>query len=116
MLEYLENYLITGVIGLVVGFLLARRYYQNLVKNASIGKIIEYSLINNNLNDLETEVQKLNHCIQTLKGIGELLGEQISTVHDIEKTYDDTLASNQTKPIPPTEDLTLLESTSNDET
>ena len=91
MLENIELYLTVGFFGALIGIFIARRYFRRTILDATLGKIIEVSLIEKDIKNLESQIQILNNTIISLKEIGESLEEQVRNSQDIERSYSDKL-------------------------
>ena len=79
--------MVVGFFGFLIGFYITRLYYQRTVRDASLGKIIEVSLIEKKINELEAQISILNNTVSSLKEIGESLEEQVRNSYDIEKSF-----------------------------
>lgn len=97
MLDFQESYLIVGVLGIIIGIFATHRYYRNTVRNASLGKIIEVSLIEKKINDLESEINILNETVERLREIGEALEEEVKHSKDIETFYKEQFTTKEIK-------------------
>lgn len=85
-MEIFEPLVIAGFFCFIIGAYLTRLYYQRTVRDVSLGKIIEVSLIDTKIKELESQIKVLNNTILNLKEIGEALEEQVINSQDIEKS------------------------------
>jgi hypothetical protein len=97
MLDFLESYLIAGMLGLSIGIFATHRYYRKTVRNASLGKIIEVSLIEKKISELESEINILNETVERLREIGEALEEEVKHSKDIEMFYREKFNTKELK-------------------
>jgi len=97
MLDSLEYYLIAGILGVIIGILVTHRYYRTRVRNASLGKIIEVSLIDKKIGELESEINVLIETVDSLREIGEALEEEVKHSKDIEMFYTEKFAIKEMK-------------------
>jgi hypothetical protein len=84
VLEVIENLLLSGIIGFVIGIVAARVYFKTRLQMKNIGQLIEYAMIEKNIRQLEILTTSLNRLIVDLKESSEELGEQIKMANDIE--------------------------------
>ncbi len=78
-----ENYLVTLVIGVIMG-VVATRYFYEKTKNYSIGKTIEGALISGSIGDLIEYTRDLELLLDKMRNESETLLDQIKRCGDIE--------------------------------
>lgn len=87
LIEVLETHLLIGALGIVIGYLATRFYYNRQLRNLDISKVIEFSLITKNLGELTELSDKLNNILTSLKESGKELENQLYLARDIEYSY-----------------------------
>ena len=85
MLELLEDYIVVLIIGVIIGALATRLYYEK-TKNYTVGKIIESAMIKGNINELINQCKDLQQILIKMNMNSEELYEQIRKSGDIEST------------------------------
>jgi hypothetical protein len=91
VIEVLETHVLIGTIGFVLGFIATRIYYKRIVRNVALGQVIDYSMIHNNVQQIESLSFKLNSTISDLKIHSDDLLEQMQDFQDIEKNHQQGL-------------------------
>jgi hypothetical protein len=76
-----------GSAGLILGVFLTRLYYQRLVRNVTLGQVIEYSIIQNNIQEIDRLSEILNSTLSDMRIQAESLRERILESQDIEKEH-----------------------------
>jgi len=84
VLEVIENYLLSGITGFVIGIIATRIYFKTRLQMKNIGQLIEYAMIEKNIRQLEILTRSLNRLLDDLKESSEELSEQIKMANDIE--------------------------------
>jgi len=85
MLEgVLENYIVVFSIGIIIGVLIARYYYERTT-NYSLGKIIEGVMISESVQDLHEYGKELDSLLIKMRSESDNLLDQIKRCRDIEK-------------------------------
>ena len=89
--EVLQNLFLNIFIGIVLGFILTRYYYEK-TRNFALGKTIEGILISRNIEELIYLSEDLNGIIEKLRLESDGLLEQIKKSRNIETySYDDEI-------------------------
>ena len=86
VVEVYETHILIGSVSLLLGFIIARFYYKRIVRNVALGQVIDFSMIQNNVQNIEGLSSKLNDTISDMKMHTEELIEQIQACQDIEKS------------------------------
>lgn len=84
VLEVIETYLVGGVIGFVVGVVVARIYFKSRIELKNIGQVIEYSLIHENITRLNSMTSNLAQLVDEMKDCSEDITEKLEQTKDIE--------------------------------
>ena len=87
VLEIIETHILIGSAGLILGVFLTRLYYQRLVRNVTLGQVIEYSIIQNNIQEIARLSELLNTTLSDMKVQADSLRERILESQDIEKEH-----------------------------
>lgn len=87
VLEILETHILIGSAGLILGIFLTRLYYQRLVRNVTLGQVIEYSIIQNNIQEISRLSEILNSTLSDMSAQADSLRERILESQDIEKEH-----------------------------
>lgn len=81
--EILENYLVTLIIGAIIGAIAIRYYYENS-KNYALGKTIEGAMISSSVDELKDYCSELDLLLSKMRSESDTLLEQIKRCKDIE--------------------------------
>lgn len=85
VLEVIETYLIVGVVGFIVGVIVARIYFKSKIESKTIGQIIEYAMIHQNVTQLSSMTASLSKLVAGISECSEEITEQLEIVKDIEE-------------------------------
>jgi len=85
VLEVIETYLIVGVVGFVVGIIVSRIYFKSKIESKTIGQIIEYAMIHQNVTQLSSMTASLSKLVASISECSEEITEQLEIVKDIEE-------------------------------
>jgi len=105
--DILENYLVILIIGIVIGIIFTRYYYER-TKNYSIGKIFEAVMISNNVNDLRNYCNELDILLSKMRIESDTLMESINRCGDIERIREDVTEEESSSNIQIESDLENL--------
>ena len=97
MLESIESYLVVLICGLILGAYISRLYYNRYIKSASLGKLIEFSLIGQPLDRLRERSGELNELMGRMMEIGLELQERLKESQDLEHIYSDNFKTTNGK-------------------
>lgn len=84
VLEVIETYLWGGVIGFVVGVIVARMYFRSKIEVKNIGQVIEYAMIHEKITELSSFSTRLNELVEEMKEKSEEIEDQLEITKDIE--------------------------------
>ena len=84
MLEIIETYLIGGVVGFAVGVVVSRIYFKSKIELKTIGQVIEYSLIHDNIKRLNSMTSSLSKLVEDMAECSEEVIDKLELTKDIE--------------------------------
>jgi uncharacterized membrane-anchored protein YhcB (DUF1043 family) len=87
MLEYYETYIVVLIAGILIGAYLARLYYRKSIRSVALEKVIEFSMIQNSLQNLQSFSEQFNELISNIVEVGRELEEQLNDSKNIEYLY-----------------------------
>ena len=87
VLEIIETYLIGGVVGFIVGVIVARIYFKSRIELKNIGQVIEYALIHENITQLNSMTESLTKLVADIDECSEEIMEKLEISRDIEAEY-----------------------------
>jgi hypothetical protein len=87
VLEIIETYLIGGVVGFIVGVIVARIYFKSRIELKNIGQVIEYALIHDNITALNSMTESLTKLVADIDECSEEIMEKLELSRDIEAEY-----------------------------
>jgi len=87
VLEIIETYLIGGVVGFIVGVIVARIYFKSRIELKNIGQVIEYALIHENITRLNSMTESLTKLVADIDECSEEIMEKLEISRDIEAEY-----------------------------
>lgn len=87
MLEPYETYIVVLILGVFVGAYLARLYYRKSIRSVALEKVIEFSMIQNSLQDLHSFSEQFNELVSNIIEAGRDLEEQLNDSKNIEYLY-----------------------------
>ena len=99
--DIFENYLVTLIIGAIVGGLFTRYYYEKS-KNYALGKTIEGVMISGSIEDLRDYCNELDLLLTKMRSESDNLLEQIKRCMDIENMVPKVNESETTLELEPT--------------
>jgi len=85
VLEVIETYLLVGVVGFVVGIIVSRIYFKSKIESKTIGQVIEYAMIHQNVTRLSSMTASLSQLVAGISECSEEITEQLEIVKDIEE-------------------------------
>lgn len=80
----IENYLIVGIIGFVVGVVVTRLFFRSSLQRRQIGEVIEWAMVEKTIARLESMTSILNQLIADIKANADELTERIEIAQDLE--------------------------------
>jgi len=98
MLELFEDYLIGGVVGFVVGVIVARVFFKSKIERKRIGEVIEWAMIEKTISRLDSMTTILNRLVADIKSSAEELTEKIEIAQDMEPIVKEPVKKAETKP------------------
>ena len=87
VLEIIETYLIGGVVGFIVGVIVARIYFKSRIELKNIGQVIEYALIHENITQLNSMTESLTKLVADIDECSEENMEKLEISRDIEAEF-----------------------------
>lgn len=87
VLEIFETYLIGGVVGFIVGVIVARIYFKSRIELKNIGQVIEYALVHENIKQLNSMTESLTKLVADIDECSEEIMEKLEISRDIEAEY-----------------------------
>lgn len=84
MLEILEEYILGGIFGLIAGVFITRLYFKHTIQVKTIGKVIEWAMIEKKIMQLGSMSTTLNQLISDIKSSAEEVTEKLKTAQDLE--------------------------------
>jgi hypothetical protein len=105
MLESIESYLVVLICGLVLGAYLSRIYYNRYIRSASLGKLIEFSLIGQPLDRLRERSSELNDLVRRMMDLGVELQERLKESQDLEHIYSDNFKTSNGREVPGADEI-----------
>jgi hypothetical protein len=93
VIQILETHLVIGFIGVIVGVFASRFYYRRTVRSSKLGQIIDYSLIQKQIQDIEKLSSDVRKAAIGLSESSDALLEQIKSTRDVESSVDQSLFS-----------------------
>ncbi|MGD2142335.1 MAG: hypothetical protein PVH79_02510 [Candidatus Bathyarchaeota archaeon] len=85
VLEILESYIIGGFVGFLAGLVAARFYFRSRMSVRSIGQLIEYSLIENEISRLGSLAVLLERLVKDIRECSGEITEKLEISSDIEE-------------------------------
>lgn len=85
VLELLEQYLVGGTVGFIIGIIVARIYFSSKIEMTNIGQVIEYAMIHKNITRLGSMTLLLNKLVADLKECSEEITDKLELSKDIEQ-------------------------------
>jgi hypothetical protein len=85
----LEDYFVVFSVGLILGLLIARYYYER-VSNHSLGRIIEGVVISESVEDLQGYSRELESLLLKMRSEADNLLDQVKRFRDIERMLGDS--------------------------
>ena len=89
ILRILEDYFVIFSVGLILGLLIARYYYER-VSNHSLGRIIEGVVISESVEDLQGYSNELESLLTKMRTESVNLLDQVKRFRDIERKLGDS--------------------------
>ena len=83
-----KEYLSVFSIGILIGFLITRYYYEEVSKH-SLGKIIESALITDEVVELYKQTKELDTLLDKIRFSSDSLFDKVRRSRDIENRLDD---------------------------
>jgi peptidoglycan hydrolase CwlO-like protein len=90
VLEVIETYLIGGAVGFVVGVIVSRIYFKSKIESKTIGHMIEYAMIRQNVTQLSSMTASLSKLVAGISECSEEITEQLEIIKDIEEDLSRT--------------------------
>ncbi len=84
VLEIIETYIVGGVVGFVVGVVVSRIYFKSRIESKTIGQVIEYAMIHENIARLSSMSASLYQLVADIQECSEEITEQLELTQDIE--------------------------------
>ena len=82
-----EIFLIGGIVGLIVGVIIARFYFKSRIETKNIGQVIEYAMVHKDIKRLVSIAKQLETLIKDLEGCSEDITNRLELVEDIEINF-----------------------------
>lgn len=97
MINSIESYLVVLICGFIIGVYVSKLYYNRYIVSASLGKLIEFSLIGQPLDRLRKQSRELNELMGHMMDIGLELQERLKESKDMENIYSDNFKTTNSK-------------------
>lgn len=97
MLDSIESYLVVMIGGFILGAYISRLFYNRYILTASLGKLIEFSLIGQPLDKLRKQSKELNEIMGRMAEIGQELQERLKESKDMENIYSENFKTPNIK-------------------
>ena len=85
VLELIELYLVGGVVGFVVGVIVARFYFESKIEMKNIGLVIEYAMVHKDIKRLRSLARQLEKLVEDVEGCSEDITNRLELSKDIEE-------------------------------
>ena len=85
LIDAIESYLIVGALGFIGGIVISRIYFKSKYETKALGQLIDYSMIDNKINELHSMTTILNRLVFDIKENSEDITEKIELIKDIEE-------------------------------
>ena len=80
----IKSYFVSAVIGIVIGFFVARLYFKSSIQRKELGRVIECAMIQKNVSKIELLSNTLNQLVSEIQEESEVLSSQIKLAQDME--------------------------------
>ena len=87
VLEVIEQYFWGGVVGFALGVVVARFYFRSRIEIKNIGHMIEYSMIRENITNLNSMSERLGEIVADMRECSEDIAEKLELTRDIEESF-----------------------------
>jgi hypothetical protein len=84
MLEIVEEYILGGIFGFIAGVFVTRLFFKHTIQVKTIGKVIEWAMIEKKILQLGSMSTTLNQLISDIKSSAEEVTEKQKIAQDIE--------------------------------
>jgi len=84
VLDMIKSYFVSAVIGIVIGFFVARLYFKTSIQRKELGRVIECAMIQKNVSNLELLSNTLNQLVAEIREESEVLSSQMKLAQDVE--------------------------------
>ena len=85
MLELIEPFLVGGVVGIIVGVIVARYYFKSRIEMKNIGQVIEYAMVHKDSTRLRSMVTRLEMLVADIEGCSGDVMNRLELSKDIEE-------------------------------
>lgn len=98
MLELFEDYILVGIIGFIAGAFVTRLFFKSKIQVKTIGKVIEWAMIEKGISQLGSKSTTLNQLIEDIMSSAEEVTERLTHAQDIEISVKEasTISSERT--------------------
>jgi len=85
ILEFIEPFLVGGVVGIIVGVIVARYYFKSRIEMKNIGQVIEYAMVHKDIKRLRSMTTRLEIHVADIEGCSEDITNRLELSKDIEQ-------------------------------
>ena len=85
--EFLEYIFIGGVLGIPIGFIIARVYYRSRIEIKDIGHVIQYAVIHKDMKRLTSLISLLRRLLVDINEVTDDISDKLELSKDIEDDY-----------------------------
>lgn len=85
VLETIKTYLFVGVVGFIVGVIVARIYFKSKIEMSNIGQVIQYAMVHKDITRLRSLTISLDRLVYDIEECSEDITYGLELSKDIEE-------------------------------